>query len=153
MPSDEPEFSPVPSDAPTEDRIGTAMLSMGSAAAASVTWFAILTFIGARLAAGSTAQSVAQINPNAGYVNFLVYGAVLGLGLTGVSAWLLLAPIPSTYRRGALAMVAALGGTSLAMVATYMVDQLIGRMALIGLAVFSLAIAFWLGRCAVVSAQ
>jgi hypothetical protein len=153
MQDDEPEFSPLPSDAPTEDRIGTALLSMGSAAAASVTWFSILTFIGARLAAGETVRSAAQINPNAGYVNFLVYGTVLGLGLTGVTAWLLLAPIPSTYRRGALAMVAALGGTSLAMVATYMVDQLIGRTALPGVAALALAMSLWLGRRAVRSGR
>ena len=143
---DAPEFSPLPPDAPTEDRIGTALLAMGSAAAAAVTWFSVLTFVGSRLAAGTAATSVAQIDPNAGYVNFLVYGTVLGLGLTGVSAWALLAPIPSTYRRGALAMVAALGGTSLAMVATYLVDQLIGRFALPGLAVMGLGLALLLGR-------
>ena len=150
---DEPEFSPLPSDAPTEDRIDTAMLSMASAAAGSVAWFAILTWIGSHLAAGTTAHSAADINPEAGYVNYLVYGTVLGLGLTGVTTWMMLAPIPSTYRRGALAMVAALGGTSAAMVATYMVDQLIGRTALIGLAVIAAAAALGLGRRAALSAR
>ena len=96
---------------------------------------------------------MAQINPNAPDVNFMVYGTVLGLGFTGVCAWILMAAIPSTYRRGALAMVAALGGTSLAMVATLLVYQWAGRRALTALGVLAIAIAVWLGRRAVLSAR
>ncbi len=152
-PADAPEFSPLPLDAPTEDRIGTAMLAMGSAAAAGLTWFALLTLTQTFLVIGSTAQTVAQVNPNAGYVNFMVYGTVVGLGFVGLTAWRLLAPIPSTYRRGALSMVAALGGTSFAMIATLVLYQLWGRMALIALAFVALALALWLGRRARISAR
>jgi hypothetical protein len=151
--TDGPEFSPLPPDAPKEDRIGTAFLAMSSAAMGSVAWFSALTVIQTHLVAGSTAQTVAQINPNAPDVNFMVYGTVLGLGFTGVCAWVLMAAIPSTYRRGALAMVAALGGTSLAMVATLLVYQSAGRGALTGLGVLAIAFAFWLGRRAVLSAR
>ena len=126
---------------------------MSSAAIGSVAWFSALTIIQTHLVAGSTAQTVAQINPNAPDVNFMVYGTVLGLGFTGVCAWILMAAIPSTYRRGALAMVAALGGTSLAMVATLLVYQWAGRRALTTLGVVAIATAVWLGRRAVLSAR
>ena len=148
-----PEFPAVPPDAPKEDRIGTAFLSMSSAAAAAVAWFSVLTLIQSRLVAGSTITSVAQINPDAPDVNFMVYGTVTGLGFTGVCAWLLMAAIPSSYRRGALAMVAALGGTSLAMVATLLAFQAGGATALAGLAMVSAAAAVWLARRAVLSAR
>ena len=151
--TDGPEFSPLPPDAPKEDRIGTAFLAMSSAAMGSVAWFSALTVIQTHLVAGSTAQTVAQINPNAPDVNFMVYGTVLGIGFTGVGAWILMAAIPSTYRRGALAMVAALGGTSLAMVATLLVYQWAGRGALTSLGVLAIGIAFWLGRRAALSAR
>jgi hypothetical protein len=151
--TDRPEFSPLPADAPKEDRIGTAFLAMCSAALGSVAWFSALTVIQTHLVAGSTVQTVAQINPNAADVNFMVYGTVLGLGFTGMSAWILMAAIPSTYRRGALAMVAALGGTSLAMVATLLVYQFAGRGALTALGAVCIAMAMWLGRRAVLSAR
>jgi hypothetical protein len=150
--ADRPEFSPLPPDAPKEDRIGTAFQAMASAAAGSVTWFSALTVIQTHLVAGSTARTVSQINPNAPDVNFMVYGTVLGLGFTGMCAWVLMAPIPSTYRRGALAMVAALGGTSLAMIATLLVYQAAGRNALVALGAGSAILALWLGRRAVQSA-
>ena len=109
-PEQRPEFSPVPPDAPKEDRIGTAFLAMGAAAAGAVTWFALLTLIQSHLIEGSTIRSIAQVNPDSADVNFVVYGTVLGLGLTALTAWLLLRAIPSSYRRGALAMVSALAG-------------------------------------------
>jgi Co/Zn/Cd efflux system component len=152
-PEDRPDFSLLPPDAPKEDRIGTAFLAMGSAAAAAVAWFSGLTLIQTRLVVGSTARTITQINPNSPDVNFMVYGTVLGLGFTGVSAWLLMAAIPSTYRRGALAMVAALAGTSLAMVATLVLYQFTGRPALIALGIVSVTIALWLGRRAILSSR
>jgi hypothetical protein len=152
-PEDRPEFSPLGPDAPKEDRIGTALLAMSSAAAAAVAWFSALTLLQTHLVAGSTARSIAQISPNAPDVNFMVYGTVLGLGFTGVGAWMLMAAIPSTYRRGALAMVAALAGTSVAMVATLVLYQFGGRAALIALGIVSVTIALWLGRRAVLSSR
>lgn len=153
MQPDEPEFSPLPPDAPTEDRIGTALLSMASAAAAGIVWFSALTLIVTRLRVGSTAQTIDQIDPHALYVNIAAYGTMLGLGFIGISAWTLLAPIPSTYRRGALSMVTALGGWCVAMGATYLAHVLAGRGALIGLAIVSTLVALFLGRRAMLSSQ
>jgi hypothetical protein len=148
-----PEFSPVGPDAPKEDRIGTALLAMGSAAAASCLWFAILTIIQSYAREHSTVRSAAQVNPHSADVNFVVYGMMLGLAFTAVTAWLLMWPIPSTYRRGALAMVAGLGGTSLAMVATWMLYGAAGRPALVALAIVSVVIALWLAWRSAVSAR
>ncbi|HEY3935671.1 MAG TPA: hypothetical protein VGL65_13750 [Gemmatimonadales bacterium] len=152
-PDDRPEFSPVGPDAPKEDRISTALLAMGAAAAASCVWFAVLTLIQSYARERSTARSAAQVDPHSADVNFVVYGLVLGLGFTAVTAWLLLAPIPSSYRRGALAMVAGLGGTSLAMVATWILYGVAGRPALAALGVVSVAIAVWLAWRSAVSAR
>lgn len=151
MQNDEPEFSPLPPDAPKEDRIGSAVLSMGSAAAGGVVWFSALTLIVTRMRQGYTAQTIEQIDPHAGYVNVAAYGTMLGVAFIGISAWTLLAPIPSAYRRGALAMVAALGGWCIAMAATYLAHSTAGPGALIGLGVVAAALSLWLGRRAVVS--
>jgi hypothetical protein len=153
MPDDAPEFSPLPPDAPKEDRIGTALLSMGAAAAAGVVWFSGLTLMVTRLRAGSTARTLDQVDPHALYVNFAAYGTVLGLGFIGVTAWTLLAPIPSTYRRGALSMVAALGGTCVAMGATFLSHAVAGPGALVGLGIASAILALFLGRQAVLSSR
>jgi hypothetical protein len=153
MQPDEPEFSLLPPDAPKEDRIGTAMLSMEAAAAAGVVWFSVLMLIVTRLRAGATAQTLEQIDPHALYVNVGAYGTMLGILFIGVSAWTLLAPIPSAYRRGALAMVAALGGWCIAMGATYIANATMGPGALIGLAVAAAALSLFLGRRAVLSAR
>ncbi|MGH7583325.1 MAG: hypothetical protein ACREL5_08890 [Gemmatimonadales bacterium] len=146
MGTERPEFSPVPPDAPKEDRIGTAFLAMGAAAAGAVTWFSLLTLIQSHLIEGSTIRSIAQVNPDSADVNFVVYGTVLGLGLTALTAWLLLHPIPSSYRRGALSMVSALAGATLGMTATWLGYQVAGRRALIALAIVSIVIAVWLAR-------
>jgi hypothetical protein len=153
MDDDRPEFSPLPPDAPKEDRIGTALLSMASAAAAGVVWFSALVLIVTQMRAGSTAQTIAQIDPHALYVNVAAYGTMLGVGFIGICAWTLLAPIPSRYRRGALAMVTALGGWCVAMGATYVAHAVAGTVALIGLAMVFAAMALFLGRRAVVSAR
>jgi crotonobetainyl-CoA:carnitine CoA-transferase CaiB-like acyl-CoA transferase len=106
-----------------------------------------------RLRAGSTAQTLAQINPNALYVNVAAFGTMLGVGFIGVSAWTLLAPIPSLYRRGALAVVTALGGWCVAMAATFLAHATAGPGALAGLAVASAILALFLGRQAVLSSR
>jgi len=126
---------------------------MGAAAAGAVCWFSLLTLIQLRLVEHSGARTIAQIDPNSADVNFLVYGTVLGIAVTGLVAWLLLHPVPSTYRRGALAMVSALAGTTLGMALTWFGFQVVGRPALIGLAMVSIGIAIWLARLAARSAR
>jgi hypothetical protein len=142
-----PEFSPVPSDAPTEDRIGTAVLAMEAAAATAIAWFATLTWIQTRLLSGSTVKSVAEINPHSFDVNFMVYGSVLGMAFAGCTAWILMAPIPSSYRRGGLSMVAAFAGTVIGALLT-----IPGRghpIMLLVIAAAAIALALLLGRRAV----
>ena len=151
--TDRPEFSPLPPDAPTEDRIGTAMLSMGSAAAAGVAWFSILTLVVTRLRPDAAPQTAAQVDPGALYVNVAAYGTMIGVAFIGITAWRMLAPIPSRYRRGALSMVAALAGWCVAMAATYVAHVAAGGAALIGLAVASAVAAVWLARRARASAR
>ena len=147
MADERPEFSPVPSDAPTEDRIGTAVLAMEAGAAAAIAWFAALTFIQTRLLVDSTVTTVAEIDPRSFDVNFMVYGSVLGIAFAGFTTWLLMASVPSSYRRGGLSMVAALGGTVLGAMLT--VPGRSVPTALLGLAVAAGALAAWFGRRAI----
>lgn len=146
-----PEFSPLPPDAPTEDRIGTAVLAMEGGAAAAIAWFAALTYIQTHLVAASTAKSVAEIDPRSFDVNFMVYGSVLGIAFAGGTAWVLMATIPSSYRRGGLSMVAALGGTVAGAALTVPGRDHPG--ALLALAVIAGGFAIWFGRRAVRSWQ
>ncbi|HEY4321055.1 MAG TPA: hypothetical protein VGM77_07725 [Gemmatimonadales bacterium] len=148
-----PADSPVGPDAPTEDRIGTAGYAMAAAACTAVTWFALLTFIQTQLIAGSTVQTVSQVDPQSFAVNFLVYGALLGISFSAVVAWVLMAPIPSSYRRGGLAMAGALAGTVPAGALTVLVRALGGAGLLLVLALLAGLVTFWFGRRAVLSAQ
>ena len=141
------EFSPLLPDAPTEDRIGTAVLAMEAGAAAAVAWFSALTYIQTHLVAESTATTVAEIDPRSFDVNFMVYGSVLGIAFAGCTAWVLMATIPSSYRRGGLSMVAALGGTVLG--AGLTVPGRDRPFVLLVLAVAFSAVAVWFGRRAV----
>jgi len=151
MQDDAPEFSPLLPDAPHVDRIGTAVLAMEAGAATAVAWFATLTFIQTRLLANSTATTVAEIDPNSFDVNFMIYGSVLGIAFAGCTAWMLMATVPSSYRRGGLSMVATLGGTVLGALLT--VPGRTIPAALLGLAAAAAALAVWLGRRAVRSWQ
>lgn len=148
----EPEFSPLGPDAPKEDRIGTALWSMGSAAAAGVVWFSVLMLLVSWLRGDTNAQTLEQIDPHDLYVNVAAYGTMAGIGFIWVVAWLLLKPIPSLYRRGALAMVAALGGWCVAMGVTFAARTIAGTAALAGVAVVFGVLALYLRRRAIASA-
>lgn len=148
-----PADSPVGPDAPTKDRIGMAGYAMGAAAATAVTWFALLTFIQTQLISGSTVQSVSQVDPQSFAVNFLVYGALLGIVFAAMVAWYLMAPIPSSYRRGGLAMAGAMAGTVPAGALTVVVRALGGATLLLVLALLAGLLTLWFGRRAVLAAQ
>jgi hypothetical protein len=142
-----PEFSPLPDDAPTTDRIGTAVLAMEGAAATAIGWFALLAFIQTRLLLGSTARNVGEIDPHSFDVNFMVYGSVLGLAVAGCTSWLLMGSIPSSYRRGGLSMVAAFAGSVAGAIIT--VPARGEPLVLLGVGVVALGAAVLLGRRAV----
>jgi hypothetical protein len=151
-PAGAPADSPVDADAPTEDRIGTAGWAMSSAAATGVAWFSLLTFVQSLLLAGSTARTIAQVDPKSFDVNFMAYGIPLGFAVAGMVGWFLMISIPSSYRRGGLAMVGAFAGSVLGMLLT-MAARVVGPPLLLGLAVAAAACALWLGRRAVRSAR
>ena len=68
------------------------------------------------------------------YLSFylLVGGTLAGILLAGSSAWHLLAPVGSTYRKGALSIVSAFA-TVLFMLVCMPVNQLFGRTGLLAL--------------------
>lgn len=145
------EFSPLGPDAPKEDRIDTALLAMGAGAAGAVVWFAVLTLIQTHLLTQSTVKSVSEIDPHSFDVNFLIYGALLGVAFAAVVAWTLMFSIPSSYRRGGLSLVAAFGGTVLAGILTYVGRATGGVSMLAAIAIFFALLGIWLGRRAVVT--
>jgi hypothetical protein len=75
----------------------------------------------------------------------LVAGTLAGIFLAGYASWHLLAPVPSTYRRGGLAMVSGFA-TVLLMLICVPVHQLLGRAGLCLLLVLCAALAIVLGR-------
>ncbi len=70
----------------------------------------------------------------------LVIGTLVGLFAAGFSAWRLLAPVGSVYRRGALSIVCSFA-TVLLMLICIPVHQLLGRPGLLGLILTSSLIA------------
>ena len=66
----------------------------------------------------------------------LVIGTLVGLFAAGFSAWRLLAPVGSLYRRGALSIVCSFA-TVLLMLVCIPVHQLLGRPGLLGLILVS----------------
>jgi hypothetical protein len=77
------------------------------------------------------------------YLLFL--GTTIGILLTAVTAWALLGPIDSTYRRGGLALVCAFA-TVILMLICIPVHQLTGRSGLLVLLGLSAATAILQGR-------
>ncbi|HEV7365892.1 MAG TPA: hypothetical protein VGN76_08595 [Gemmatimonadales bacterium] len=75
----------------------------------------------------------------------LVGGTLAGILLAAYSAWHMLAPVGSTYRRGALSIVAAFT-TVLFMLICMPVHQLLGRTGLLGLLAVCGAAALILAR-------
>ena len=129
------------------------MWSMSAAAAGGVVWFSVLMVVVTRLRPDVTPQTIEQVDPNALYVNLAAYGTMIGVCFIGVCAWILLAPIPSRYRRGALSLVTVLAGWCVAMGVTYIAHAIAGTGALVGAAIGFAGAAFMLRRRAVQSAN
>ena len=75
----------------------------------------------------------------------LVAGTLGGIFLAGYATWHLLAPVPSTYRRGGLAMVCGFA-TVLVMLVCVPVHQFLGRTGLCLLLIVCGGLAILLGR-------
>jgi uncharacterized membrane protein YfcA len=144
----EPPTSPNPLGdlAPKVDLVPVAGWSVATGIAATVAWYAGLTYLTARMVAGSTVASPAQVNPDAFSTNFLIYGFELGAGVGALVAWLLMREVDSRYRRGALSLVAAFAGAASGIVLTAVLEHLINPAALLVLLVAALMLAVWLGN-------
>jgi hypothetical protein len=77
----------------------------------------------------------------------LVGGTLAGIFFAGCVAWFLLAPIPSTYRRGGLSMVCGFA-TVILMLICMPVYQLLGRSGLYGLLLLTGVSSLLLGQWA-----
>jgi hypothetical protein len=122
------------------DPIRLVPLAMGSGVAFGVGTVA-LTVLGVELLRPAVPSSNPTVGPS---FYLLVFGTLAGLILAGLVAWRLLAPVPSTYRRGGLSMVAGLA-TVIPMLLCMPVNQIAGTGGLVGLAAVSLGISMLLG--------
>jgi hypothetical protein len=77
--------------------------------------------------------------------NLLLAGVLIGVVTPGILAWTLLAPLPSWYRRGGLA-VAASFGTVLSMLLLTVVHHLLGRQGLMATFVLAGLSCVWLAH-------
>jgi hypothetical protein len=129
------------------DPVRLALLAMGSGMSFGLAAVS-LTVIGVDLARPRTPPPTLAAGP-AFYL--LVFGTLGSLMLAGAVAWHLLAPIPSTYRRGGLSLVTGFA-TVLPMLLCMAANQLAGRAGLTVLAVAALAVgiglAAWARRAA-----
>jgi hypothetical protein len=111
------------------DPVRLALLAMGSGMAFGLAAVS-LTVLGVDLVRPATPTPAFAAGP---VFYLLVFGTLGGLVLAGVVAWLLLAPILSTYRRGGLSVVTAFA-TVLPMLLCMAANQLAGRAGLAALA-------------------
>ena len=91
-------------------------------------------------------QPVPAVPVTTGLVpDLILTGWLGGAGLAALCAWALMAPISSSYRRGAFAMVAAFATLVLALV-TMPADALFGKAGLLAISVVGLAGGLLLSR-------
>lgn len=137
------------SDAPDTDQVGLAVRALGAAVSLAIGWLGLVTWGTTRLRGTVVATSAEQVDPGAAYVNFLIYGLVLGLAASGALAWWLLSPVASSWRRWGITMVAVFTGVSTGMGITWLASHLGGNAALLAVAVAGGLGAVWLGRAAI----
>jgi len=94
-------------------------------------------------------EETMRAGPHPDYLHFRLYllfgGTLAGILIAASAAWRLLLPIPSTYRRGGLAMVSGFA-TVLLMLVCIPIHQLLGRTGLLLLLALSAIAAALLGR-------
>jgi hypothetical protein len=123
------------------DPIRLALLAMGSGMAFGLAVVSVVV-LGVDLLRPATPGSTLAAGP-AFYL--LVLGTLGGLILAGMVAWRLLAPVPSTYRRGGLSLVTGFA-TVLPMLLCMAANQLAGRTGLAALSAAALLAALLLGH-------
>ena len=143
-----PPTPPFDDDAATEDQIGLAVRAVGAAFATAIAWLALIAWGTLQVGGPDAAVPAEAIAPNAAHVNLLLYGFSAGLAITGLVGWLLLKPVGSVWRRGALSMVGVLGGISLGMGATFLAREWGGSTGLVALAIGAALLALLLAQSA-----
>jgi hypothetical protein len=139
--------NPLGDAAATEDLVPVAARAMGAGMASAVAWAALVIWVALLTVTPSEApQSLAAVDPDATYVNILLFGLLPTPFVAAGVAWLLMMRLPATWRRGGLVMVAVLGGSVLAMLLTFIVRELGGVHALLVLAALAVGMATWFGR-------
>lgn len=140
--------NPLGDAAATVDQVPLAVRAIGAEFAVAIGCLALVTWGTLQLAGPGAATTRAQVDPAAGYVNFLLYGTVLTLPLTGVVGWRLMRPIADSWRRGGLMMVGVLGGLVVGMLATFAARQALGGTGLLVLAAVAFPVAWRLALAA-----
>ena len=123
---------PPPISIEDEDRVGLAFLALPIAVLVGVGIIAVSLWLVTTLLADAPAGDTPIVTGAPYYV--LVGGTLTGIIAAGVTMWGLLAPVRSTYRRGALSVVAAFA-TAAGMLVAMPVNHLLGRSGLLGLVV------------------
>lgn len=120
---------------------GTACgVASGTAVTAAALWLV------RTLQVGAPAGGTPDLGSPAALV--LLVGSLGGMLTAAVTAWRLLAPLDSTYRQGALSVVAGFATVLVVTVAGFPADALAGRWGLLGLALAAVLAAMGLGRAA-----
>ena len=126
-------------------RVGLAATAGTSAAAAGLAAIAA-TGLGVRMVQGAGPAPADSSVTTVGLPFYLlVFGTMGGIALAAVVAWVLLAPLRSTYHRGGLALVSAFV-TVMLMLVCIPVEQLFGRPGLAALSGLCFVLSFWLAQ-------
>lgn len=149
-----PSPNPLGDAAATEDLVPVAARAMGAGMSAAVAWAALVIWIALLTVSPTEApQALSAVDPNATYVNILLFGLLPTPFAAALVGWMLMARLPASWRRGGLVMVAVLGGSVLAMLLTFMVRELAGQHGLLVLAALALGCAVWFGRGAIAATR
>ncbi len=138
------ELSPTGERA-APDHVGLAFRAITAGTLAGVAFVAAMMWTYRALQASGTAPSAPTAHDP--IVNLVLFGWLGGAAAGALTAWLVMRPIASAYRRGGLAMVAGFA-TLLVSFVTAPVDSLFGRGGLVGLMAVAGGLAWWGARSA-----
>ena len=125
-----PPITPTGEPAAPE-HVGLAIRAVGTGILAGLSTISAVMWLVRTLQV--TGRVPAAPGPSDSIANLILFGWIGSGFLSALTAWGLMSPIASAYRRGAFAMVAGLAMLLVAMI-TAPVDQLLGRWGLLGLA-------------------
>lgn len=148
-PPDAPRGSPNPlgDAAATEDYVPLAVRATGAGICAAVAWAALVLWLALIVVGpGGGPGSLKAFNPDAAYVNVMLFGLLPTPFIAAVVAWFLMLKVNAGWRRGGMVLLAVMAGCLLAMILTVVVRELIGRDALLALGLLTLGFTLLLAR-------